>query len=70
MIRGLMADEGVDDLRALPDDARLAWRAFAQEPSAQMGRHTLDLPDRSAVARPAGGIRQVELRVEAISSLV
>jgi transposase len=44
----------VGDLRALADDPLLAWRAFAQEPSAQIGRHTLDLPDRSAVARLAG----------------
>src|SRR5208282_6668444 len=49
-------DDGrrVGDLRALADYALLAWWASTQEPSAQIGRHTLDLPDRSAVARLAG----------------
>ena len=32
--------------------------------SAQAGRHTLDLPDRSAMARLTGGVRQMELGVE------
>src|ERR1700739_4046386 len=60
----------VGDLRALADYALLAWRASAEEPSAQAGWHTLDLPDRSAVARLAASVRQMELRVEAIPPLV
>jgi hypothetical protein len=43
----------MDDLRALADYALLAWRASPQEPSLQIRRRTLDLPDRSAVARLA-----------------
>jgi transposase len=37
----------VGDLRAVPDCRLVAWRAPTLEPSAQAGRHTLDLPDRS-----------------------
>ena len=58
------------DLRAVPDYRLVAWRAPTLEPSAQAGRHTLDLPDRSAMARLTGGVRQMELGVEAIPSLV
>ena len=70
MIRGPMTDEEVGDLRAVPDYRLVAWRAPTTEPSAQAGRHTLDLPDRNAMARLAGGVRQMELGVEAIPSLV
>jgi hypothetical protein len=40
----------VGNLRPCADDAFLTWRASTSEPSAQTGRHTLDLPDRSAAA--------------------
>ena len=70
MIRGLMTDEEWAIFAPFLTTRLLAWRASTQEPSAQAGRHTLDLPDRSAMARLAGGVRQMELRVEAIPSLV
>ena len=58
------------DLRTLADCALLACRTSTKEPSAPIERHSLDLPDRSAVARLTRGVRQMELRVEAIPSLV
>ena len=67
MIRGLMTDEEWVIFVPFLITCLVAWRAPTHEPSEHAGRHTLDLLDRSAMARLAGGVRQMELGVDAHS---
>ena len=70
VLRGLMTDEEWAIFAPLLTTPCSRGERPPKEPSAQIGWHTLDLPDRSAVARRAGGVRQMELRVQAIPPLV
>ena len=70
VIRGLMTDEEWAIFAPFLITASSRGGRPAMNHRHRLDGHTLDLPNRSATARFAGGVRQMELRVEAIPSLV